>query len=144
MQIHNLKPKTKIQKSQRIGRGGKRGTYSGKGGKGQTAHGGRKIPSELKEQILRLPKLRGATNRTVKVEIFEIQLKTLVQKCPDNFKVSLESLRKIKLLPKRVTKFKIIGKASLIDKKLFLKNCPITKTGAALIEKAGGKVEFSK
>ena len=78
MQIHNLKPKTKIQKSQRIGRGGKRGTYSGKGGKGQTAHGGRKIPSELKEQILRLPKLRGATNRTVKVEIFEIQLKILL------------------------------------------------------------------
>ena len=144
MQIHNLKPKNKIKKSARVGRGGKRGTYSGKGGKGQTAHGGRKIPAELKEQILRLPKLRGATNQTHHIEVFEIQLKTLVQKCPDNFKVNFESLRKIKLLPKRVSKFKIIGKVSSIDKKLFLNNCPITNSAKAIIEKASGKVEFTK
>ena len=144
MQIHNLKPKTKIKKSQRVGRGGKRGTYSGKGGKGQTAHGGRKIPAELKEQILRLPKLRGATNQTKKINVFEIQLKTLVQKCPNDFKVNLESLRKLKLLPKRITQFKIIGKTSPFDKKLFLKDCKITNSAKGLIEKAGGKVEFSK
>ncbi len=144
MQVHNLKPKTKIQKTQRIGRGGKRGTYSGKGGKGQTAHGGRKIPSELKEQILRLPKLRGATNQFKKNDAFEIQLKILIQKYPDSSIVNLSSLRKMKLLPKRITNFKIIGKANNIDKKLFLKDCKITKTGTALIEKAGGKVEFSK
>jgi large subunit ribosomal protein L15 len=144
MQIHNLHPKIKKNKAARIGRGGKRGTYSGKGGKGQTAHGGRKIPSELKEQILRLPKLRGSTNQTQKVEVFEIQLKTLIQKCPDNFKVSLESLRKMKLLPKRVTKFKIIGKVLTLDKKLFLKDCKTTEAAKALIEKAGGKVEFTR
>jgi large subunit ribosomal protein L15 len=144
MQVHNLKPKTKSNKAPRVGRGGKRGTYSGKGMKGQKAHAGRKIPAQLKEQILRLPKLRGATNKVKKVDIFEIQLKTLIQKCPDNFKVNLESLRKLKLVPKRVTKFKIIGKVDSINKKLFLKDCKITKLGASLIEKAGGKVEFSK
>ena len=144
MQIHNLQPKTKSKLIKRIGRGGKRGTYSGKGGKGQTAHGGRKIPSELKEQLLRMPKMRGSMNKTKKVDIFEIQLKTLIQKCPDNFDISLETLKKIKILPKRINKFKIIGTVSTIDKKFFLKNCKVSNGVKALIEKAGGKVEFSK
>ena len=35
MQIHELKPNHKRKTGKRIGRGGKRGTYSGRGVKGQ-------------------------------------------------------------------------------------------------------------
>lgn len=59
MQIHNLKRKTPNKKSALVGRGGKRGKTSGKGGKGQTARAGHKVRPEIRDIIKRLPKLRG-------------------------------------------------------------------------------------
>ena len=59
MQIHQLKPKHKTKKKKRIGRGGKRGTYSGKGIKGQKSRAGRKMQPIVRELIKRYPKLRG-------------------------------------------------------------------------------------
>jgi len=47
MQLHQLKPKNKLKKAKRIGRGGKRGTYSGKGIKGQRSRAGAKIRPEF-------------------------------------------------------------------------------------------------
>ena len=43
MQIHELKPKHKTKGRMRVGRGGKKGTYSGRGNKGQSARAGRKM-----------------------------------------------------------------------------------------------------
>ena len=59
MKIHNLKRVTKNRKTQIIGRGGKRGKTSGRGGKGQTARSGNKRRPELRDIIKRLPKNRG-------------------------------------------------------------------------------------
>ena len=42
-----------------VGRGGKRGKTSGRGGKGQTARAGNKRRPELRDFIKRIPKLRG-------------------------------------------------------------------------------------
>lgn len=44
MQLHELKPKHKAKKKKRVGRGGKRGTFSGRGVKGQKARAGRNRP----------------------------------------------------------------------------------------------------
>jgi len=55
MQIHDLKPKTKQKKSRQIGRGGKRGTTSGRGTKGQSARAGNKKRPELRDIIKKLP-----------------------------------------------------------------------------------------
>ncbi|RKY30246.1 MAG: 50S ribosomal protein L15, partial [Candidatus Omnitrophota bacterium] len=49
MQIHNIKSQSRNKK--RVGRGGKRGTYSGRGIKGQRARAGAKIPSSQRRQI---------------------------------------------------------------------------------------------
>ncbi|MEX2436624.1 MAG: 50S ribosomal protein L15, partial [Candidatus Paceibacterota bacterium] len=62
MQINDLKPKLKKKKEKRIGRGGKRGTYSGKGIKGQKARAGASTPSYEKETISKFPKLKGLKN----------------------------------------------------------------------------------
>jgi large subunit ribosomal protein L15 len=43
MQINTLKIKTPKKKRKTIGRGGKKGTYSGKGNKGQKARSGSKL-----------------------------------------------------------------------------------------------------
>lgn len=62
MQLHTLQPKHPLKSKKRIGRGGKRGTYSGKGVKGQSARAGRKIRPGTRDLIQQIPKLRGARN----------------------------------------------------------------------------------
>ena len=59
MQLHELKPKHKLKKIKRVGRGGVHGTYSGRGIKGQKARAGRKLPPLIRSLIKRYPKLRG-------------------------------------------------------------------------------------
>jgi len=62
MQLHELKPDHKNKTKKRIGRGGKRGTFSGKGVKGQKSRAGRKIRPGTRDLIQQIPKLRGARN----------------------------------------------------------------------------------
>jgi large subunit ribosomal protein L15 len=59
MQLHQLKPIHKLKKRKRVGRGGKKGTYSGRGIKGQKARAGRRLKPAIRELIKRYPKLRG-------------------------------------------------------------------------------------
>src|SRR6185437_6125013 len=60
MQIHELKSIKK--KAQRIGRSGKRGSYSGRGVKGQKSRSGRRLRPAERDLILRIPKSRGFAN----------------------------------------------------------------------------------
>lgn len=48
-----------MRRSRRIGRGGKRGTYSGRGIKGQRARAGAKMRPAERDIIKKIPKLRG-------------------------------------------------------------------------------------
>ena len=63
MQLHTLQPLNSLKGKKRVGRGGKRGTYSGRGQKGQRSRAGRKIRPAMRDLIQRLPKLRGAGNK---------------------------------------------------------------------------------
>ncbi len=57
MQTHQL-TKTKVVQ-RRVGRGGKRGSYSGKGIKGQKSRAGRRIRPQIREAIKKIHKRRG-------------------------------------------------------------------------------------
>ena len=59
MQLHDLKPNYKSKEKKRVGRGGKKGTYSGKGMKGQKSRAGRKLEPPVRGLIKRYHKLRG-------------------------------------------------------------------------------------
>src|SRR3989344_2347927 len=59
MQLHNLKRKNPNRRSISVGRGGRRGKTSGRGGKGQPARAGHKVRPEIRDLIKKLPKLRG-------------------------------------------------------------------------------------
>jgi len=59
MQLHQLIPTTKNKSKKRVGRGGKRGAYSGKGLKGQKSRAGRKLRPQLRDIVKRIPKKRG-------------------------------------------------------------------------------------
>jgi large subunit ribosomal protein L15 len=88
MKLHSL---TRIRKQtpQRIGRGGKRGTTSGRGQKGQKSRAGHRIRPAERDLILKLPKKRGFRNKPKKeaVTIFNLgdlsrKLKTFAGKEP--------------------------------------------------------------
>lgn len=64
MQLHELQPIHQSKSKKRIGRGGKRGTYSGKGIKGQKSRAGRKIRPAIRDLIQRTPKLRGSKDKS--------------------------------------------------------------------------------
>lgn len=67
MELHNLKPNTQRKYSKRVGRGGKRGTYSGKGTKGQKSRAGAGVKPGFRGGDNRLwqlfPKQRGASKK---------------------------------------------------------------------------------
>lgn len=67
MNLHELKPHTKRKDAKRVGRGGKRGTTSGKGTKGQKSRAGAGFKQGFRGGDNRLwqlfPKLRGATKK---------------------------------------------------------------------------------
>ena len=62
MDLSQLHPKTTRKSIKRVGRGGKRGTYSGRGVKGQGARAGNKKRPGMRDLIQQIPKLRGARN----------------------------------------------------------------------------------
>ncbi len=65
MQLHEISPLHKNREEKRIGRGGKRGTFSGRGTKGQKARAGHRIRPAERDLIQHLPKLRGTRNKGV-------------------------------------------------------------------------------
>lgn len=142
MQLNQLKPVHKRRAKKRIGRGGKRGTYSGKGIKGQRARAGRKFQPLIRELIKRYPKLRGYRQKTRERIKIAVNLSTLEKKFKSGEKVAPETLIKKKIIRKikgKMPEVKILGKGEL-KKKLIIEGCKISKGAKEKIEKAGGKI----
>lgn len=130
MQLHQLKPTQKKKRKKRIGRGGKRGTYSGRGVKGQKARAGRKIRPEIRDFIKKIPKKRGYRFKA-KPKPQTVNLKDLERYYKENEIVSPETLLKKGLIVRvkgRIPKVKILGKSGKLTKKLKIKNCKISKS----------------
>jgi len=59
MQAHNLTRQNLQKKKKRIARGGKRGSFSGRGIKGQKSRAGRHIRPQIRDVIKKIHKRRG-------------------------------------------------------------------------------------
>jgi len=145
MQLHQIKPKHKLKKKKRVGRGGKRGTYSGRGIKGQSARAGRKFAPIIRELIKRYPKLRGYRfgSKVKKSPLVEVNLEVLEKKFNSEEKVNPEILLSKGVIEKvkgKLPRVKILAKGNL-TKKLIIENCKTSKTAKEKIEKAGGEVK---
>ncbi len=140
MQIHDLKPKNKLQRKRRIGRGGKRGTYSGKGVKGQKCRAGAKMPPIARELIKRYPKLRGYRFSPLK-KCFVVNIAVLDNFFNNNDVISPKSLIK-KGVAKRSKRYpvKILGIGET-KKKFTVVGCHVSQKAKDKIEKAGGVVK---
>jgi len=143
VQLHQLRPKHKLKQRKRIGRGGKRGTYSGRGVKGQKARAGRRLKPVIRELIKRYPKLRGVKFKSWKLKPTIVNIETLEKKFKSSEIVTPKVLIERKLIRKikgGLPRVKILGKGKL-TKKLTIENCQVSKSAREKVEKAGGIVK---
>lgn len=142
MQIHEIQPKHKQRKRKRIGRGGKKGTYSGRGMKGQRARTGARFQPRIRELVKKYPKLRGY-RQTKPKKVLAVNLDVL-----EKYFESGAAVNPHVLAEKRVTgtikgnssAIKILGGGE-ITKALTIENCLVSKSAREKIEKAGGTIK---
>jgi len=141
MQIHELQV-TKKTSRKRVGRGGKKGTYSGKGMKGQKSRSGASQAPTFEggktSLIQKTKKLKGFKSRNEKK--LAINLVKIEEKFKDGDKVNAKTLKENKLIRKETQPVKILSEGE-ITKKIVFENLEVSKKAQEKIEKAGGKVE---
>jgi large subunit ribosomal protein L15 len=143
MQLHELKPKHKTRNKKRIGRGGKKGTYSGKGLKGQKSRAGRKMVPIIRELVKKYPKLKGYRSFVFDKDTIVVNLESLEKTSKDGEIINPNNLIKkgiVRMIKGRTPKVKILGTGK-ITKKIILENCKVSKTAKEAIEKAGGSIK---
>lgn len=144
IELHNLKPGFKRKARKRVGRGNAsgQGTYSGRGGKGQTARSGGSIPAGFEggrtTLIMQTPKMRGKGFRSIKPEAEAISASRL-NIFSDGDRVSLKTLIEKGLAEGPRVKILSGGKLS---KKLNVE-VPVSAKAREQITQAGGQVAGS-
>lgn len=143
MQLHEIRPIHKKKKRKRVGRGGKRGTYSGRGMKGQRSRAGRRMKPAIRSLIKRYPKLRGYGFNPVGLKPAVVNIGTLEKKFKSNDIVNPETLLKYGLIRRikgKTPAVKILAEGKL-TKKLVIEGCILSKTAKSKIEKSGGSIK---
>ncbi len=120
--------KQKDGKKKRIGRGGKRGTTSGRGTKGQKSRSGHRIRPAARDLLIRLPKLRGYRNKSIKAKQAAINVR------------DLNKLSETLLTRKNLGNVKILGEGEL-TKAVTVEGLKVSKSAREKILKAGGAVK---
>lgn len=143
MQLHQLKPIHKKKRKKRIGRGGKRGTYSGKGIKGQRSRAGAKFQPAIRELIKKYPKLRGYRFKANSSGLAIINIEIIEKNFKENEKITPEALlnkRLIRRIKGKVPEVKILGRGE-VKKPLIIEDCRVSKQAREKIEKSGGSIK---
>jgi large subunit ribosomal protein L15 len=142
MQLHELKRNHPLKKPKRIGRGGKKGTYCGRGIKGQKARAGRRLKPIIREILKKYPKLRGY-RFGAKKEIAIVNLDTLNRVFNAQDIVNPEILVKKRIIRRidgKIPPVKILGRGEL-EKPLIIENCLLSEKAKEKIKKVGGQIK---
>jgi large subunit ribosomal protein L15 len=145
MQLHDLKRKTPNKDEKRVGRGGKRGKTSGRGTKGQKARAGHRIRPDVREQLKKLPKLRGRGThglRSISPKSHVVNVGTL-----EKVFSAGETITPALLLERNIIRahrgkravVKVLGDGEL-TKKLTISGCVVSASAKNKIEAAGGTI----
>lgn len=129
MQRHNLSSKTYFREHRRIGRGGKRGTFSGRGIKGQRARAGFKVRPAERDILKKIPKLRGYKFKSFRAKPAVINLVDLDKKFQSGSVISPETLAASGLVTKikgKLPKIKILARGET-KKKFTFKNVAMSR-----------------
>jgi len=140
MELHELQPKHTPKDKKRVGRGGKRGTYSGRGIKGQRAHAGGRLPSPKRQFISRFPKLRGTKFPRRVSSAVPVNVGDLERLFPDETVLTRDSFVHAGIIGKRRTeRVKILGGGE-VSTAYTITGVPVSASAKEKIEKAGGSV----
>ena len=126
----------------RIGRGGKRGSYCGRGVEGQKSRAGRKMVPPIRQFIKKYPKLRGYRFKSQKEKPAVVNITALERNFEKGEVVSPQSLFEKKLIRRMSGKMpvvKVLGMGRL-TKKIDVKDCKLSETAKKKIKKAGGAI----
>ncbi len=140
MRLHTLSG-TDSKSKKRIGRGGKRGTYSGRGQKGQKARAGHRIRPAIRDLILRTPKKKGYKNKRKTVPALALSLAD-IQKIQEQA-ITRELLLKLRILrdPKQPVKILATGTISAPKQ---ITGISVSAAARDKIVKAGGSIVQKK
>ena len=142
MKLHEIKRPTNQKTAKRVGRGGKRGTYSGRGMKGQKSRAGARLRPEWRDTLKRLPKNRGYRFSPVSDKPVALNLSVLEKNFKDGEKVTMQKIRQLNLTSAKKRGqggVKILSNGNL-KKKLVIEKIAISKAAKEKVEKAGWKV----
>src|SRR3989344_891395 len=157
MNLSQLKPNTVRKSKKRVGRGGKRGTFSGKGSKGQKSRAGAGVKPGFRggdNRIWQLfPKQRGASkkpggkglyakhrfyqlrhNKSTVVNIKELN------KFTDGDTITPQTLFEKGVLSREVKEVKVLVDGEL-SKKLVFEGFSLSKSARDKVIKAGGTIK---
>lgn len=146
MQLHTLTPIHPGKDRKRIGRGGKRGTTSGRGTKGQKSRSGHRIRPAEKDLIKSMPKLRGRGKHSFKshsAKDFSVNVGRINKAFESGEVVSPKSLCQKGLVQRAggfIPAVKLLADGE-VTKKFFIEDCRFSAAAKAKIEKAGGTVK---
>jgi len=143
MQLHELKPKTSFKRVKRVGRGGKKGTYSGRGMKGQKSRAGTRFQPMIREWLKKYHKLRGYRFNSLKGKADSFNLSDLERHFEAGEIVSPETLMKKNILTRiegKNPKIKILGNGEL-TKSLIIEGCVVSKKAREIIEAKKGEIK---
>ncbi|QQS61563.1 MAG: 50S ribosomal protein L15 [Candidatus Moraniibacteriota bacterium] len=144
MQIHELSIKGKKDRK-RVGRGGKRGTYSGRGTKGQKSRSGSKIDPLFEggrsSLVERMKKSRGV--KSIHLKKITLTTEKLESHYEGGETVSIETLLAKKILTKKNERngVKIVFKGKLSKNLVIGSEILLSQNAHDSILEAGGKVE---
>lgn len=132
MQFHHIQPQTHFRDARRIGRGGKRGTTSGRGTKGQKSRAGHKIRPALRDIIKKIPKKRGYKFHSFRQKPEVINFQALEKHFRDGDEVTPETLLKKGIVRRRkgkLPKIKILA-GGVLKKRLVFKDVAMSRSAA--------------
>ena len=139
MQLHQLKPIHSSKDKKRIARGGKRGTTSGRGQKGQSSRAGAKIRPAERDLIIRIPKKRGFKNKPLGPKPVIIKLKDLEKEFESNQTINKKVLQEKGFIRHIGQRVKILD--GEIKKAFEFEGLEVSKKAIEKIKAAGGKVK---
>ncbi len=144
MQLHNLKRPRTLQSKKTVGRGGKRGTTSGRGTKGQKARAGHRMRPELRDTIKKLPKNRGYTFfGPINQKPQTVTLGAVNGAFAAGGLVTPQTLAKLGLVRRAkgiLLAVKVLG-GGVVDRALTFERVTVAASARAKIETAGGKIK---
>jgi len=145
MQAHEIKS-IGDKRKKRVGRGGKRGTTSGRGTKGQKARSGRRIRPQFRDILKKIPKKKGYRVHIFKQNSAVVNLKDLEKKFESGAEVSPKTLHEkglVSMVSGKITRVKILGAGS-INKNFVIKGCLFSEKAKEILEKSGSRILAEK